>query len=274
MKTQFKFFGAVALGSLLAVGAANAATLVTFNSAGNAIDTSATKTVFQATGASGFIFSTFSIASSSGSGVSFSETGTFSVGAFGVAPTAGNPSGAVTSNVTVGYDVFADIVFNGVGAWTGNDFSATAGLFQLNLRAVNKAAPGVDIALGTASLSPGPDTIATVKLLGSNNAQTTLSGTFAFTPAAGTTGVGNFFQAPIPFNIGFSVGNFGGNAANTTYSVGAGGAIQVFTPGPGLPAATGNLTFVGVVPEPGMISLVGLALVGAAVAGRRKAVKA
>jgi len=273
MKLQTKFSAALVCASMLVGGAASAATLVTINTAGNGVDTSAGAKVFTALGASGVIKSTFSIAASTGAGVAFSEVGTFQVGDFTGGPMAnafGNVASNVDGNSVGGYQVFADISFGGLGAWTANQFDATSGLFSLGLRAVNKITSAT-INLGTATLSPGPDTTAKVTLVNGTAANTTLSGTFSFVPAAGTTGLGNFFQAPIPFNIGFSVGNFGGNAANTTYVVNGDGSISVFTPGPGLNNATGNLTFVSVVPEPGMLSLAGIALLGVGLASRRKA---
>ena len=83
----------------------------------------------------------------------------------------------------------------------------------------------------------------------------------------------------MPFNIGFSVGNFGGNASNTTYVVNGSGQVVVSAPGSCPITApvgtcntpTGNLTFLVEVPEPGALSLAALALIGAGVVTRRKA---
>lgn len=275
MNTKSLFSAALVTGSMLVAGAASAATLVTFNSAGNGVDTSATATTFQATGATGAINSTFTIAAATGSGVAWTENGTFQVTSFGTTPNPpSNPLGTVSSNILVGYNVFADINFSGLGAWGGffgNEFNATSGTFGLTLRAVNLTNMAT-INLGTASLIPAAGNVANVTLVSGTAANTTLSGQFAFTPAAGTTGVGNFFEAPSPFNINFAVGNFGGNPGNTTYTVDPmTGVMSVFTPGPNLPAATGNMTFVGRVPEPGALALVGIALAGLGLSRRRNA---
>jgi hypothetical protein len=271
MNAKTFFSAAVVAGSMLC-GVAHAATLITINSAGNGVDTSATAKVFNAIGASGIVNSQFLIAAATGTGVGFTETGTFQLENFTVAAGPGNPFGTVSSNVNVGYSVFADINFIGTGTWNANEFSADTGLFSLGLRAVNLTNNST-INLGTATLSPGADSAATVTLVTaapSGRAITSISGTFDFTPAPGTTGPGNFFVAPVPFNIGFSVGNFGGNSQNTTYTVNGDGSISVFTPGPGLNPATGNLTFVSAVPEPGALALVGIALAGLGFASRRK----
>lgn len=105
--------------------------------------------------------------------------------------------------------------------------------------------------------------------LTTGSALTSLSANMAFTPAAGTQGT--FFIAPNPFNVVFAVGNAGGNSLNTGYSVDASGNVTVTTPIPGTTnSGTANVTFATAVPEPGALSLVGLALVGAAVVGRRR----
>lgn len=253
---------------------AHAAQPVTFNTAGNGVDD--TGVVFAATGAAGVINSTFTIGATTGV-TYFTEVGSFQITSFGTTPSATNPLGTVDSGVLTDFNIFADIDFSGMGIWMPNGFGtasfvAIGGDFDLQLRAVNLST-NATIDLGSAALVLGNDTVAVLTLVNNSGAAlTSLSGTFAFTPAAGTTGSGNFFEAPTPFNIGFAVGNFGGNAGNISYSVDSNGVMTVLTPGPNQPAATGNLTFVNVVPEASQWAMLALGLpLLLTVAARRKA---
>lgn len=271
------FFAASAVAAtVLWAGAASAAALVTFNPSNNNNGLgviSAADGQFQALGAQGFLNTTLTINAATGNNVGFTETGTFTVQNFTTSPATPPLFGVVPSGVLNRWNLVADINFSGVGNWNGNLYEATGGSFSLTLRALDAGFNNL-FTLGTASLIFGADSDASVTLVNATNANTSISGTFDFTPAAGTTGPNGFFVAPDPFQIGFSVGNFGGNAANTTYTVSPLGVVTVFTPGPGLNAATGNLTFVAV-PEPGALALVGIALLaGGVVSARTRRTKA
>ncbi|MBL0150807.1 MAG: PEP-CTERM sorting domain-containing protein [Ideonella sp.] len=74
----------------------------------------------------------------------------------------------------------------------------------------------------------------------------------------------------MPLNLRISVGNAGGNAQNTGYSVSPTGVVTFTTPLAGTNAGTANVTFVQQIPEPGALSLAGLALLGLAFAGKKR----
>lgn len=273
--------GAVASAAFCLAGVAHAAfevtevTLDPSNSNNGAGTIYAPASPFDAIGAAGFLQSTLTIGAATGN-TTFTETGTFLITAFTYNATECPPIGICNSSgVSVNYNIYAEIDFSGLGSWNANVFSATSGTFDLTLYAsggsLGAASP---LELGTANLVFGPDASATVTLVDADNANTSINGTFLFTPAAGTTGADGFFVAPDPFYIGFAVGNFGGNAFNTTYTIdGMTGEVVVLTPGVGLNPATGNLTFVAEVPEPDSLAMAGLGLVvlaGSLVLGRRR----
>ncbi|MDE2367634.1 MAG: PEP-CTERM sorting domain-containing protein [Burkholderiales bacterium] len=188
----------------------------------------------------------------------------------------GFTNGSSSSPVGLGgYSIYATYSLAGGGAWGTGAFATSFGAdptsIVMNMTMFAVTASGPTITLGTAFLRQDPTNLATVALnTGNGSANSVLSAVLGFTPAAGTTGAGGFFQAPSPFNININVGSIGGNSGNTTYSI-VGGKVVVTTPIAGQSPSTGNFTFTSVVPEPGALSLAGLALVGAAVASRRKA---
>jgi len=268
---------ALVASTLFVSGVASAATLVTFAPSatnGGAGQLAAADPNFQAVGFQSNLFSSLTINGNAGNNVSFLETGTIDITSFQNALAQLVPTGVGTN-----YHIRGDFTISGTGNWSGTQYTANqAGLsFTVNLIGDPGAVGGGDeFSLGTATLAPGP-ALAFAIAFGnlapgsSGNALTSLTADLLFTPAAGTTGVGGFFEAPAPFNLNLSVGNAGGNLQNTGYSVDAGGVVTFVNPLPGTNAGTANVTFVNrPVPEPGALSLAGLALLGVAFARKRK----
>jgi hypothetical protein len=280
MKATSVFSGAVVSGAMLLAGSAGAAVLTldpTANNGGAGVVDAGTP-AFQTTGGTislGTATSPSVLRILGNTGVAnFSESGTIFIDKF--------TNGA--SNVAVGagaYSIYGVYNINGSGSWLAPGVYLASGptvSFSLNLFA--DAATGPDILLGSASLVPNPTNYAQFFAGGgvgagdSGSANTVLAAVLAFTPTnVAYTGLGGFFQAPVPFNININVGAVGGNVGNTVYSVDAGGVVTVTTPLAGTSPSTGNLTFTQV-PEPGALSLAGIALLGLAAIGRRKARKA
>lgn len=270
---------ALVASAFLVSGVAGAATLVTFAPSatnGGAGALSATNANFQAVGFQSNLTSSLTINSNTGSNVLFQETGVIDITSFMSA--ANLP---VNSGVGTAYHVFGNFSISGTGNWSGSTYTAnSAGLnFVVNLIGDPGAIGGGDtFSLGTATLAPGP-ALAFATAFGSvangdsGLALTSLTAMLNFTPAAGTAGVGGFFEAPVPLNLLLAVGNAGGNVLNTGYSVSAGGVVTFTTPTPGTNSGTANVTFEAQnrVPEPGALSLAGLALLGVALARKRKA---
>jgi len=266
---------ALVTGSLLAAGAATAATLVTLNPSatnGGAGALSADGP-FQAVGFQSNLYSTLTIGGNTGV-QGFLETGYIKITSF-----MDSANGVVASGVNSNYGIIGNFSLSGVGVWAGNFFQMSP--VGVSMVVTLLGDPGNDgvgpmVNLGTATLVSSPSPVAFAVAFGSTalgatgDALTSLSANLQLSPAPGTTGVGGFFEAPIPFNIQLAVGNAGGNSANTSYTVDATtGVVTVITPkGPGVNPGTANATFV---PEPGALSLAALALIGVGVATRRKA---
>jgi LPXTG-motif cell wall-anchored protein len=86
------------------------------------------------------------------------------------------------------------------------------------------------------------------------------------------TGPNGFFQNINPPTLELAIGNAGGNSLNTQYTVNSNGTVTTFiVPAPGTNTGTANVTFEAApVPEPGVLSLAGIALLGAAGVSLRK----
>lgn len=279
MSSKKLFSAALVTGSLLVGGVAGAATLVTLNPSANnngAGVLSAANGPFQATGFQSNM--TASLVASGNAGiVNVSETGLIDLTCFsdagGCLPLATHGVGSSGN-----YRVQAGFTLTGQGSWAGTQLNlipagASLTLNVLGYPCANLACASIN--LGTATLAPGP-TVAFAIAFGSvapgstGVALTSLSATLDFTPAAGTTGPNGFFQLPDPFLIDLAVGNAGGNTLNTGYAVDAAGVVTFTVPVPGTNPGTANVTFVAQVPEPGMLSLAGLALIAAGAAARRR----
>ncbi len=264
---------AVAAASLFAASSAFSAAVVTLNpQADNGLGLAgvidATEPKFDATGFVGSLGSVLTISGAAGV-QTFSETGRIAVSDFQF------NNANLNTNVASNYNIFADFVLTGAGAWTGNQFNANPGGASLtfSLGADTDSDNIVDFVLGTGSLDPNfpalAFTILTPIVIPGNTAPsafTSFSATIEFDPAAGTEGVGGFFEAPSPFSIDVFAGNVGGTLNDTTYTVNPiTGEVVITTVG-----GSGNFDFVQDVPEPSALALVGLALAGAGLVSRRR----
>lgn len=297
MNTKKLMSAALLAGSLMLTGVAQAAAVLTFNPSAN--NTGALNVGGGAAGAIGpqaFFNADNAIVQFSGildiatnAGVStWTEAGNLKIVQFNLGVTAVAGSGV---NVGGGgsYDIYASFVTSGTGIWAGSTFVVT-GINALNVKlyadpfggtnvVIGNVAtststnggftpPNSNILLGVSNLLAGPNNgIATISAVSGGQASTSLNALLDFTPSAGTTGANGFFKAPNPFNITIGAGAQG-NANNTTW-VTNGAGVQIKTnisnPGGGSLAFTSNS-----VPEPGALSLAGLALLAIGAARRRK----
>jgi len=286
-----KLSAVVGVAALVGVsGGAYAAASATFNpSAGNGDP--ANKTVFA--GQSAFTFnsiqtslaSQLDVNSAPGAGgvVGWQESGSLIFNTY-------NGGLQYQGNRTYGggaYDIYGIFTGSGTGGWAANQFTVTGiSGFTINIYASPAAGTALlagtptsgtqanggitagskDFLLGTATFAGSfGGTNAQVNLDGT--AATQLTATFNFSPAsAAYTGIGGFFQAPTPFNLTLSASG-SSNSFQSVYAVNGTGTHIVTAAGGG---ATGNIRLVNNVPEPTALSLVGLALVGAAAASRKK----
>ncbi len=274
-------------------GAANATADLTFNPSASNGD-AANKTIYA--GQTAFTFqsiqttlgSQLDISAASGTNVSWAEAGHL------IFNTYDNGSQFQGNRVYAGgkYDIYGIFTGTGLGDWgpAPNSYTVTSiSTFSLKLYASPNSGTGIvagtptsgtqanggitagskDFLLGTAIF--GGSLGGTSAQLGfGNTAQTQLTANFLFTPAsAAYVDVGGFFEAPAPFNLTlFASGS--SNNGQSTYSIDEGGVHIVTGNRRG---ATGNITAISAVPEPTALSLVGLALVGAAVASRKQKAK-
>lgn len=274
MFTKTLLSAALVTSSLLVTNLASAATTVTFNPAATngaqALALSADPT-FQAVGFQSNLSSSLVINGNTGV-QTFNETGTIDITSFIDASNV-----TVASGVGTNYHILGNFVISGNGAWSGSQYTANpAGLsFIVNLIGDPGALGGPTVNLGSATLVPGPALAFAIAFGGVANNQsgfafTSLTANLGFTPGPGTNGAGGFFVNPNPLNLLLSIGNAGGNPQNTGYKVSSTGVVTFTNPIPGTNQGTANVTFVQAVPEPAALSLVGVALLGAAYASKRK----
>ena len=286
MNPKKLFAAALVAGSLVASVGAQAATVLTLNPsssnapAGPVID--ALTGAFQTDNIHGQLTSKLTINALVG-GTTFEETGTILINEFLLNNVVAN-SGVYRAGGG-NYDLYATFISTGNGLWLGNTFavgvvstlnvklwaSPSAGTSQTiatptlsNVQGSGVTAGNMDFLLANASFLSDGTEFGSATRAGAKGS-TFLSANLNFFPALGTEGSG-FFQAPTPFkiNLGSSSST---NGNQTTYAVVAGKAI--FTT-PVSTTGTSNLTPIAVVPEPGALSLVGLALLGLGLAGKRR----
>lgn len=268
------FIGLAGAASAAIVPADETFSPTALNGGGGAIGTAAN---FTARGFQSNLTSTFTISSNTGA-VTVAESGNIFITSF-----QDSASNTVASGVglpgAADYSIGGTFSLSGTGSWTGNvvNLNPVGASLTVNLYANYVGSnPATGTLIGTASLDPTAPGVAFAMAFGSltpgssGAALTSLTGGLNFTPVAGYSGPGGFFQTIPPAMI-LSIGNAGGNPLNTGYSVDASGAVSFFTPIPGGNQGTANVTFAqNLVPEPGAVSLVGIALIGLAVVGRKK----
>lgn len=229
---------------------------------------------FSAVGFQSDMSSTLNILGTSGNNVSFAETGWINITSFQNAANVAVPSG-VNSNYLLG----ATFSLTGLGDWAGNTFTADPNpTFSINLYANGTATnPASGTLIGKAVLDPTAPQVAFAIAFGSlapntiGSALTSLTASLIFTPEPGYSGATGFFQNILPPTLLLSIGNAGGNTTNTQYTVnGDGSVVSFIVPKPGTNLGTANVTFLAEVPEPGVLSLAGLALLGLAFTTRRR----
>jgi hypothetical protein len=286
---QLKKFASViaAVGLLGLAGAANAAVTLTLNpSAGNGDPSK--KTIYAGQSAFGVnsiqttLSSQLDISTNSGS-ASWQEAGALVFTTYNNATFAGGNRFYGGGN----YDIYGLFSGQGGGLWTGNNFDVNSiSSFVINIYASPSAGSAISVSTptsgtqanggvtaGSADFLLGTATFAgsfggtSAQINGLGGATTQLTASFNFAPASASyVGLGGYFQAPIPFSITFN-GSGSTNAGQSIYSIdGSGVHIQTLADG----GATGNLRPLTTVPEPGVLSLAAVGLLGLGFASRRK----
>ena len=211
--------------------------------------------------------------------VTATETGFFDINQFSITPNS-------TSGLHSNYFIYATFTISTTGIWAGTTFIGSPGATTVTATVHgspgNQTASGLqycnptsgtfgictpgssDFILGTASLNTGITASATTTGTSSGLAAESFDAILNFLPAAGTTGLSGFWQSPIPFNVTLNTsatGNAGSPGTTYTTSGGKTFILTSVTAGTNpIGAGSGNIIFQSVVPEPGTLALVGLAI--------------
>lgn len=300
MKQLRKTAAAAVLGGAVMLTTSAFSATVTLNPSatnGGAGQLSSTNAAFQTDKATTNFASLLQISSAPGAlgSIPYSETGFLLVESF-----SGHPNSV--TGVTEKYNVYALFTLSGTGSWMPGGSPATGGVFapsttSVSLTATLYGSPGAapvgvatptlgnlygiipdasDFVLGPATFAAGTFASGIANLAANHDAFTSFSAKMNFTPAANTEGPGGFWEAPVPFDIDLSASATGTippgpGEAGTTWST-SGGMTYVTTSVTPLNkgSGSGNVLFANRVPEPGVLALAGLALLGAGAASRRR----
>ena len=196
------------------------------------------------------------------------------------------------------YDIYLTFLSSGSGIWaTSNNFLAT-NVATLDVQVWASPTSGTSFTNGTPSNSTDPTggatpgnndfLIATASVIAdptnsgtasigngsSGTAQTSLAALLDFEPVAGTTGPSGFFELPNPFLVNFGSSSSTNVFESTFLTTGSGATGNVVITTSVATAGTSNITpEFRAVPEPGMLSLVGVSLLALGIGLGRGGVK-